>query len=594
MSWVTIIWSMIASACLTLAAIYWLVWYRNRTAWANLLFSITAVSTAGMAFCELTMMRAATPGELAATIRWGHVPLFFWLVSITWFVWLYLGTGRRWLAWAVLGLRACSLLLNFTVGQNLNYREVTALRHVQFLGEPVTVPGGVPNPWMLVGHLGALLLLIFVADASVSAWRRGDRRKALTVGGTIGFFVLFGLSQSILIYWANVQMPITLSLLYMGLVSAMGYELSREVLRASQLVHELQASEAGLRESEARASLAVDAADIGLWIQDIAQNTIWGSEKWRELFGFGLSEPLEFHTILNRLHPDDREGVHQTHAMAVAGADGGRYQTEYRLMLPDGATRWISSLGRVERDATGRPVRIRGTSREVTVQKRAELAVRNLSGRLLSAQEEERRRIARELHDNLGQQIALLAIEIEQVAMTSVAGSLRQIGARTAEISSEIHNLSHRLHSVKLEALGLAVAVQGHCRELRGQGLQVTSLVENVPGGLSHEVALCLFRVVQEGLNNVIKHSGAGEARVSLRGTSDALLLSIADSGRGFDESDAFGRVGLGLASIVERLRLIGGEVTIRSKPGRGTTIDARVPLAHEVRMTTADTVALV
>ena len=268
-------------------------------------------------------------------------------------------------------------------------------------------------------------------------------------------------------------------------------------------------------------------------------------------------------------------------------------------MLPDGATRWISSLGRVERDATGRPVRIRGTSREVTVQKRAELAVRNLSGRLLSAQEEERRRIARELHDNLGQQISLLAIEIEQVAMTSeprtaVAGSLRQIGARTAEISSEIHNLSHRLHSVKLEALGLAVAVQGHCRELRGQGLQVTSLVENVPGALSQEVALCLFRVVQEGLNNVIKHSGAGEARVSLRGTSDALLLSIADSGRGFDESDASDRAGLGLASIVERLRLIGGEVTIRSNPGRGTTIDARVPLAHEVRMTAADTVALV
>jgi PAS domain S-box-containing protein len=592
MSWVTIIWSMIASACLTLAAIYWLVWYRNRTTWANLLFSITAVSTAGMAFCELTMMRAATPGELAATMRWGHVPLFFWLVSITWFVWLYLGTGRRWLVWAILGLRACSLLLNFTVGQNLNYREVTALRHVQFLGEPVTVPGGVPNPWMLVGHLGALLLLIFVADASVSAWRWGDRRKALTVGGTVGFFVLFGLSQSILIYWANVQMPITLSLLYMGLVSAMGYELSREVLRASQLVHELKASEAGLRESEARASLAVDAADIGLWIQDIAQNTIWGSEKWRELFGFGLSEPLEFNTILNRLHPDDREGVHQTHAMAVAGADGGRYQTEYRLMLPDGATRWISSLGRVERDATGRPVRIRGTSREVTVRKRAELAVRNLSGRLLSAQEEERRRIARELHDNLGQQVSLLAIEIEQVAMTSVAGSLRQIGARTAEISSEIHNLSHRLHSVKLEALGLAVAVQGHCRELRGQGLQVTSVVENVPGALSYEVALCLFRVVQEGLNNVIKHSGAGAAQVMLRGTNDALLLSIADSGRGF-ETDVSGRAGLGLASIAERLRLIGGEVTIRSRPGRGTTIDARVPLAHEARVTAADTVAL-
>ena len=151
-------------------------------------------------------------------------------------------------------------------------------------------------------------------------------------------------------------------------------------------------------------------------------------------------------------------------------------------MLPDGATRWISSQGRVEYDATGRPVLIRGASRDVTARKRAELAVRNLSGRLLSAQEEERRRIARELHDNLGQQIALLAIEIEQLAMTpeprtAVAESLRQLGARTAEISTEIHDLSHRLHSAKLETLGLQAAVQGHCRELRAQGLQV-----HVPG----------------------------------------------------------------------------------------------------------------
>ena len=109
----------------------------------------------------------------------------------------------------------------------------------------------------------------------------------------------------------------------------MGYELSRDVLRASQLVHELQASEAGLRESEARMSLAVDAADFGIWIRDLARNEIWASEKWRELFGFAPSEPLEFDAILKRLHPDDREGLQQAHAMALAGADGGRYQTEY-------------------------------------------------------------------------------------------------------------------------------------------------------------------------------------------------------------------------------------------------------------------------
>ena len=116
MSWVTVIWSMIASACLTLAVIYLLVWYRNRTAWAHLLFSVTAASTAAFAFCELWMMRAQTPGELLAAMRWAHVPLFFWLVSIIWFVRIYLGAGRLWLAWTISGLRAFCLLAHIPGG----------------------------------------------------------------------------------------------------------------------------------------------------------------------------------------------------------------------------------------------------------------------------------------------------------------------------------------------------------------------------------------------------------------------------------------------------------------------------------------------
>ena len=119
-------------------------------------------------------------------------------------------------------------------------------------------------------------------------------------------------------------------------------------------------------------SLAVDAADLGIWIRYLTQNEIWASHKWRQLFGFAPSEPLEFNAIVQRLHPIDREGFRQTHAMAVAGADGGKYKTEYRLMLPDGATRWISSQGRVEFDATGQPVLIRGTARDVTVPRLAE------------------------------------------------------------------------------------------------------------------------------------------------------------------------------------------------------------------------------
>ena len=187
-----------------------------------------------------------------------------------------------------------------------------------FLGDSVTVFEGIPNPWMLFGYATMLLILVFVADASVTAWRRGERRKALMIGGSVEFFLLLGTVQAALVHWAQLPIPVLIGPLYLGLVVVMGYELSRDVLRASRLVHELQASEAGLRESEARMSLAVDAADLGIWIRDLARNDIWASDRWRELFGFAPSEPLEFDGVLQRLHPDDRE------APPAGSGDGGR------------------------------------------------------------------------------------------------------------------------------------------------------------------------------------------------------------------------------------------------------------------------------
>jgi PAS domain S-box-containing protein len=160
--------------------------------------------------------------------------------------------------------------------------------------------------------------------------------------------------------------------LYLGLVVVMASEMSRDVLRASRLFHELRASEAGLAESEERMSLAVDAADLGIWIRDLARNEIWANDKWRELFGFASSDPLEFSAILQRLHPDDRDVFRQANAMTIAGPDGGKYQVEYRLMLPDGGTRWIISQGRATFDAAGQPVLIRGAVRDITARKQAE------------------------------------------------------------------------------------------------------------------------------------------------------------------------------------------------------------------------------
>ena len=229
--------------------------------------------------------------------------------------------------------------------------------------------------------------------------------------------------------------------------------------------------------------------------------------------------------------------------------------------------------------------------------KRAELAIRDLSGRLLSAQEDERRRIARELHDNLSQQMALLAIGITQVTKRlgetaePVARAIRELGQRTVEISTEIHNLSHRLHSSRLEALGLVEALNGHCHELLAHGVHASVHAEQVPSALPHDLELCLFRIAQEALNNVVKHSGAREVQVTLRRTGSGLVLRITDFGRGFDQGKAGVQDGLGLASMRERLRLVDGELTVDSRLGQGTTIIARVRLPRAEGKAATDTV---
>jgi two-component system, LuxR family, sensor kinase FixL len=363
MSWVTILWAMIASACLTLALVHVLVWWRRREVRANLLFALTAVATAVFAGCELWMMRAETPGAFGLAVRWAHVPASVLIVSLVGFVRLYLRAGRLWLAWTVCGVRTLSLILNFVFAPNLNYREINGLRHVSFLGETIVAPVGVPSAWMLISQLGLLLLVIFVADASIVVWQRGDRRQALSVGGSIVLFVVAATVQLILTLWGIIHEPITVSLFFMGIVAAMGYELSRDVLRAARLSDDL-------RESEERMALATQAVNLGIWVRDLVRNEVWATDKWRELLGFAKSERIDLNSFLQKLHPEDREAVSQTLTKALS--DPGGYETEYRVVLPDGQTRWIASRGRVEFNGAGKPILMRGAALDITARKKVE------------------------------------------------------------------------------------------------------------------------------------------------------------------------------------------------------------------------------
>ncbi len=226
---------------------------------------------------------------------------------------------------------------------------------------------------------------------------------------------------------------------------------------------------------------------------------------------------------------------------------------------------------------------------DITERKRAEEALSTVNQRLIAAQEEERTRIARDLHDDINQRIALLAVRLQSlqlslpVSVAEISHAISEASKETMDLGSDIQALSHRLHSSKLEYLGLASAAGSFCRELSDrQSMEIEFHYESIPNDLPREISLCLFRVLQEALQNAIKHSGSRHFQVLLRGGASGVELTVLDSGIGFDPEDATRGTGLGLTSIKERLKLVNGKLFIDSKSQHGTMILARVPLSPQ------------
>jgi two-component system, LuxR family, sensor kinase FixL len=270
MSMVAFLWAVVIGACATMALPHLLIGIKHR-AWQNLFFALAALSGAGIAFGELAMMCSRTAEQIGRAQQWTHLPIFFLAVAIVGFIRLNFGTGRLWLGISGCVLRAVVLVINFARPPNVNFRAVTGLRHLNFLGDTVATPEGVPNPWTHLGELSSFLILAFVLDATVTLWRRGrgeDRRRAITVGGSIMLFIVLAAGLSALINARAIHAPYLISLPFMGVIVAMGFELSYDILRAAQTAQQLRTSEGALRESEVRMSLAANAGHLGLWMWD--------------------------------------------------------------------------------------------------------------------------------------------------------------------------------------------------------------------------------------------------------------------------------------------------------------------------------------
>ena len=342
-------------------------------------------------------------------------------------------------------------------------------------------------------------------------------------------------------------------------------------------------SREALRKTEERFRALLEKTQILPWEADFPTGrfTSVGAQAV-SMLGYPIEDWYHPGFWTTRLHPADRERAIRDSKRLSEIFDN--YELEYRMIAKDGREVWFHSLVTVIHK-NGHPKTIRGFSIDVTARRQTEAELRDLSGRLIAAQEEERSRVARELHDGLNQRMALLSIELEQLGPEiekprALRHRVQKLQEQVQEISADIHRLSYKLHPSKLDHLGLASAIQSLCKELTDTGkLRVDLQQKGLRSDIPKDVTLCVFRIAQEALRNCSRHSGAHSAQVLLHQTSGAILLSVSDNGCGFDPESELVKKGLGFISMKERLRLVNGKLQIFSQPMRGTRIEALVPL---------------
>jgi PAS domain S-box-containing protein len=350
-------------------------------------------------------------------------------------------------------------------------------------------------------------------------------------------------------------------------------------------ITERRQAEDALRESETRLRLAAEAGRMYAFEWDAATDLVQRSAECFDILGMtSATLPKTLKGIMSYLTPPDRERYANTIAALTPDKPSARIALRFRR--PDGNTIWIEGRIRGFFDASGSLVRMVGMGADMTARKEGEERLIELGGRLITVLEEERMRVARELHDGVSQQLAVVSIELAQAARKGPAANLGnqldKLYDKLQDVLSEIGSLSHQLHPSTLKHLGFSPAIRNLCREVsEAHGIEVQFSDKDVPEPVPNEVALCLYRVAQEVLRNTVKHSQSKIAWVQLTGTPQGLRLRIWDEGTGFDTEVA--RSGLGLLSMRERVRLVGGSLRIESHVGSGTCIEVTVPLKQEL-----------
>ena len=604
MSWVTVIWSMAAGVTLTLAAVHILVWLRDNTAIANLVFSAGAAAAAAIAGQELALMHAETPAQYEGILRWMHLSAAIIVVAIVWFVRFYLGTGRLWLAWLITLLRGLILLLNLLPTTHATFSGIDGLREVVWLGESLSAPVGEGSAWRNLVHLTTLLLIAFVLDAAHSAWRRGKGRQALSLGAAIILAVALSTLFSGLMVRGVLPGPL-IALVFLVIVMVMAVELSIDLVRARQLAREL-------RDSRERMRLAAQAADLGLWEWDMVEDRLWANDVIDARVGISGTEAMGLDDYLALVHPRDRARIEGAIRRTIA--EGVDFNEEYRMTGLDANEHWINARGRVEYDDRRQPLRLRGVSADITMRKRLEDEGQRHRNQLARAQ----RALA------LGQLSSALTHELNQplgaILRNAEAGEnfLRQDPpdlVEVREILADIRKDDQRAAAV-IDRIG-ALLRKG---TLRREAIAPRELVEQTAATLETEIRsrdaalsieapddlprICGDRIhLQQVLINLLLNSldalaNATETRrrISMqaeRAGDDGVVFSVEDNGGGFEPdqlADLFSPyyttkvdgIGLGLSISKTIVEAHGGRIRAENTTSGGARVWFSLPVATE------------
>jgi len=589
-----------------LGAMHFLVWLRDRKAWPSLVFAVVVLGVVGHALVELGFMTARDPEVYGRYMRWSHLFSFLIIAGAVIFMRLYLKAGRWWLAGAIIGLRFVAMLMNFWVfDTNINYTEIRSLEFVTLLGQEVAIAGDADiNRWMWMAQATFPLWFLFTVDATLTSWRRAEQveHRGLLVGCGMALVILLGTSQAVLALNGWIKMPMAPSIAFGLMTLAMGYELSRDVLRASQLATSLWAS-------EQRLNLAAAAGSVVLWEWRAGQDSIWASSSGHDFFDLPLDQRLSFEHFKKTLHPEDRDRVISVINQTVAG--GGSFSMEYRRLFSDGKVRWLAGSGSAERDPSTGATLLRGVSVDITESYATKESLR-----------EQREQLSHALRlATMSQMAASLAHELNQplAAIVNNANAARRMMAKGSASPEDLVDIFADIAADGQRAGGVIRSIRAMARPEEQERMEISfdNVIADILPLITAEARERRVEVVVEIADTLPRFWGnpvqiqqillnltinamdaldalvATERKVEIRAEAEgvsAIVVSVRDFGSGLPPAGAdrifepffttkANGLGMGLAIVRSLVEAHGGSIGAADADGGGARFQMSLPV---------------